>query len=347
MNMSQSNVEEYLYSNSINSSTIYNEKNNETASLNDYYNENENTYETDSGANYDDSTIAESQANSDTKYKLDCHPILYFLLILYNSMDDYYKKKDIYQFLEQLLIERGLLAGEINSDVELLDINELIFRLMDTLPERLFNTAKIFTIKNCYQINSNKIQKITILNSFIIYSLGSLIYNDKWYKFEYNKHGWKETNELEILQDINIFFATSLEALCGKMKLSLDGFTTYVSQYLCMNIILPRDIECLSSILYLKEFNQRIDKKPILRFNDCVYDFRIKSTRPGKPSDFCVKGIGYNYYSSENNKENTELIMNFFKDLFVDDELITYVLKLLASTLTLGNKLRSLVFFFR
>ncbi|ORY63634.1 hypothetical protein LY90DRAFT_700973 [Neocallimastix californiae] len=344
--MSQINEEEYFYSSSSNNSTIYNEKYSETASFKDYNKENELTNRTDSFRTiYDETTKAKSQATSDTEYKFDCHPILYFLLILYNSMDAYYKKKNIYQCLEQLLIERGLLSGEINFDVELLDINELLFRLMDTLPERLFNTAKIFTIKNCYLTNSKKIQKITIINSFIIYSLGSLIHSDKWYKFEYNKHGWKETSELEILQDINIFFATNLETLCRKAKLSLDGFTTYVSQFLCMNIIYSSDIVSLSSILYLNDFNQRIDKKPILRFNDCVYDFRMKSIRPGRPCDFCVKGTGYNYHSSENNKENTEMVMNFLKDLFVEEELITYVLKLLASTLTIGNKLRSLVFF--
>lgn len=293
----------------------------------------------------DELKIKDETQNNNIKYNLDCHPILYFLLILYNSFDDYYKEKEIYKLLKKFLINRGLISDNVDSKIELLDMNELIFRCVDILPEKLVNTAKIFTIKNCYQCDMKQIKKITIINSFVIYSLGCLIYNDKWYKYEYNRHGWKVTTEMEILQDINIFFASNLESLCRKIKLSLDGFTSYVSQYLCINILCPKDIERLNTILYLKDFNKKIDKKPILRFNDCVYDFRIKTIRPGKPSDFCVKGTGYNYYSTENNEENKKLVMNFFKDVFIEDELITYVLKLLASTLTLGNKLRSIIFF--
>ncbi|ORX60796.1 hypothetical protein BCR36DRAFT_439047 [Piromyces finnis] len=68
--------------------------------------------------------------------------------------------------------------------------------------------------------------------------------------------------------------------------------------------------------------------------------------RPGKPSDFCLKGTGYSFQEVTcSDGPKLSKILQFLKNLFVEEEVIDYVLKLLASTLTPVNKLRSLVFF--
>ncbi|ORX86417.1 hypothetical protein BCR32DRAFT_290000 [Anaeromyces robustus] len=299
------------------------------------------------GSVYEESKTFVKEEEKRVNYELDCHPILYFLLILFYSIEDY-KTQDVYKYLKRFLKEHNLIQDQLESNVELLDMNELIYYCFDILPERLIDSAKIYTIKNCFfngKDNKKELNKMVIVNSFVIYSLGCLAYQDKWYKFEYHKHGWKITNKMEIVQDINIFFASDLEGLCRRVKLSLDGFTSYVTTYLCSNFITEKDIQQLNVLLYLNNFKDKMDKKPLLRFNDGIYDFQLKGFRPGKPSDFCVKGTGYEYRSKENNEENQEIIMKFLKDLFIEDDVIFYVLKLLASTLTLGNKLRSIVFF--
>jgi len=281
---------------------------------------------------------------NDIKYMLDCHPVLYFLLVIVKSIKEN-QYPIFYQELKRFLQDKGLLEGEVNMEVPLYNLNQLIFRCYDIIPEKLINMAKVFTIKTCYHCNKKCLNKNVIINCYIIYQLGCLVFDEHWYKFEYTKHGWTKTSELEIVQDINIFFPMNLDALCKQVKLSLDGFTNYISQYLCSNFICVRDIEHLNNVLILRNFKWKIDKSPVLRFNDCVYDFKIRDTRSGRPSDFCVKGTGYNFYSEDNNEETRNLVMQFFKDVFVEQDLIDYVLKVLASTLTLGNKLRSLVFF--
>jgi len=86
-----------------------------------------------------------------------------------------------------------------------------------------------------------------------------------------------------------------------------------------------------------------MDKSKFLRFEDCVYDFTINKPRPGIPKDFCIKSTNYNFHSE--NKNKVKEVKEFFEDIFVDKELIQYVLKILASTLTYCNKLRAIVFF--
>jgi len=62
------------------------------------------------------------------------------------------------------------------------------------------------------------------------------------------------------------------------------------------------------------------------------------------PKDFFrLKSTNYNFHSE--NKNKVKEVKEFFEDIFVDKELIQYVLKILTSTLTYDNKLRAIVFF--
>ncbi|ORX53721.1 hypothetical protein BCR36DRAFT_368755 [Piromyces finnis] len=56
---------------------------------------------------------------------------------------------------------------------------------------------------------------------------------------------------------------------------------------------------------------------------------------------FCLKSTNYNY----NNEEKILKGRQFLKDIFVKDELVEYILKVISSTLTVGSKLRSILFF--
>ena len=93
----------------------------------------------------------------------------------------------------------------------------------------------------------------------------------------------------------------------------------------------------------MDSFISRLDKSKVLIFKDCVYDFIINKPRPGMPKDFCLKFTNYNFYSE--NKNKVKEVKEFFEDIFVDKELIQYVLKILASTFTYCNKLRAIAFF--
>ncbi|KAL6612975.1 hypothetical protein U3516DRAFT_798147 [Neocallimastix sp. 'constans'] len=61
------------------------------------------------------------------------------------------------------------------------------------------------------------------------------------------------------------------------------------------------------------------------------------------PKDFCLKSTNYDFHSE--NKEKVKDVKEFFEDIFVEKELIQYVLKILVSSLTFINKLSTIVLF--
>ena len=109
------------------------------------------------------------------------------------------------------------------------------------------------------------------------------------------------------------------------------------------NSITHNNLDQFETFFYTENFIYRKDKNYVLRFEDCVYDFNKKASCPVLPSDFCLKSTNYKYYREHRGK--IAEVKRFLKDIFVKDELIKYVVKILASTLTLGNKLRSILFF--
>jgi len=45
-----------------------------------------------------------------------------------------------------------------------------------------------------------------------------------------------------------------------------------------------------------KNFIYGMDKNYVLRFEDCIYDFNKKASRPGRPSNFCLKSTNHLIY---------------------------------------------------
>ena len=174
--------------------------------------------------------------------------------------------------------------------------------------------------------------------------MGYFVYCEKeWYKFSYSRNGWETINSYDIAREINLSLVSKLMNLCLEYNISLEGITNDLTNYLNHHTITYNHMEQLETFFYTHNFIQRLDKGDILRFEDCVYDFNINRPRPGRPNDFCLKSTNYSYHNE--NKEKIEDVYQFLRDIFVDENLIEYVLKVLASTLTLGNKLRSILFF--
>jgi P4 family phage/plasmid primase-like protien len=202
---------------------------------------------------------------------------------------------------------------------------------------------KIITIKNYLKFFGKRITGNSIAVLFAIFNLGFIVFDDNWYHFNSSENGWKVVTDVEILQNITIYLVCNIKKISTQHNYFID--LTNVSEFLNTGKIDSRSVDNLKSILFLSEFNKRLDKKPVLRFMDCVFDFEIMSPRPGRPSDFCSKGTGYSFYDVTHAGSAMPKINQFLKDIFVEDELINYILKILASTLTPGNKLRSLIFF--
>jgi len=286
----------------------------------------------------------EINENLECNYNNKIHPILNFLYLLYISSTEEDKNTDTFQILGQFLVEKGI-SKRIShkASIPSINYNDLVVLCFNTYNTSLINQIKLVIIKQYLVSFGKKINDNIICMIFILFNLGYIVYNNHWYCFNQSFHGWKVTEDIEILQDINVYLVCNILKACNIYNYSIN--LTKVSEYINIGKINLRAIERIKSILFFDNFKEKLDKKPILRFTDCVYDFKLKSTRPGKPSDFCSKGIGYSFYEVENSDKSIQKVNQFLKDIFVKDDLIEYILKVLASTLTPCNKLRSLLFF--
>eukprot|EP00833_Pecoramyces_ruminatium_P017964 jgi/Orpsp1_1/1191996/evm.model.d7180000089894.1 len=276
-------------------------------------------------------------------YNVKIHPILNFFNILYHSSTSE-KNSKIYSILKQFLIEKGIDKNiSLKSNIPSIHYNDLIFLCMDIYDISFIDKIKLITIKMYLSIFGKKINSDIICTLYTIFNLGYILFEENWYHFSNNYHGWKIISDIEVLQDMNVNLVCNILKKCSMLNYTFD--LTKVTHYINIGNISNKSVERMKSNLYLAGFKRRLDKKPILRFLDCVYDFKIKSSRPGKPNDFCCKSTGYRYSDVENPNNDLKKVMEFLKDIFVDEEVINYVLNLLASTLTPGNKLRSLIFF--
>jgi P4 family phage/plasmid primase-like protien len=277
-------------------------------------------------------------------YNSKIHPILNFFNILYYSSTESEKNSTVFPILGQFLVEKGVSENiPYNSNVSSIHYNELIFLCMDIYDSLLIDKIKLITIDKYLSIFGKRINGDIICTLFTIFNLGYILYDDQWYHFNENYHGWRIITDMEILQEMNVNLVCSILKKCNMVNYTID--LTKISQYINIGNISSKSVDRMRSNLFLSGFKNKLDKKPILRFLDCVYDFELKSSRPGRPNDFCSKGTGYCYADVENPKNGLKKVMKFLEDIFVDEELIDYILKILASTLTPGNKLRSLLFF--
>ena len=121
------------------------------------------------------------------------------------------------------------------------------------------------------------------------------------------------------------------------------GKITYKIIFMNRHLVTYKNLYQLETFFYSDNFISRMGKSNVLRFEDCVYDFTLNKPRPELPKDICLKSTNYNFHSE--NKNNVKEVKEFLENIFVDKELLQYILKILASTLAYGNKFRAIFFF--
>ncbi|ORY00469.1 hypothetical protein LY90DRAFT_678724 [Neocallimastix californiae] len=261
------------------------------------------------------------------------HPIIYLLIILLKQNKDKHTK--CYQ------ISKINQSSNQEADYKY-DIIDIIYQCMEDYGSMVVDKARLITIKNYYSKSSLTSQ--IIFNIFIVLYLGYLVFSeDVWYKFSYSRHGWEIISAYDLAKEINMGLVNKLTKLCNECHFKLENLPTKLFSFMSGHSVTFKNLYQLETFFYLDNFISRMDKSKVLRFEDCVYDFTINKPRPGMPKDFCLKSTNYNFHSE--NKNKVKEVKEFFEDIFVDKELIQYVLKILASTLTYGNKLRAIVFF--
>ncbi|ORX79232.1 hypothetical protein BCR32DRAFT_301089 [Anaeromyces robustus] len=97
------------------------------------------------------------------------------------------------------------------------------------------------------------------------------------------------------------------------------------------------------TMLYEKDFKFRLDKKPIIRFKNLVYDVDKDKVRNGIPLDFCSKSTNYDFYIPK--QEELNEVNNFISRLMPKKNIREFLLKILGSLLFPGNIDRIMLFF--
>ncbi|KAL6613618.1 hypothetical protein U3516DRAFT_867354 [Neocallimastix sp. 'constans'] len=287
-----------------------NNKNNNNNNNNSNNNNNNNTYsnnEYNNGIHNDDDNSNDS--DNESIYSEECN-------------FDEININDFNSVLKNLEISKVNQSSNQEADYKY-DIIDNIYQCMEDYGSMVVDKARLITIKNYYSKSS--------------------LTDDVWYKFSYNRHGWEIINAYDLAKEINMGLVNKLTKFYNECHFTLENLSTKLFSFKSGHSVTFKNLYQLETFFYLDNFISRMDKSKVLRFEDCVYDFTINKPRPGIPKDFCIKSTNYNFHSE--NKNKVKEVKEFFEDIFVDKELIQYVLKILASTLTYCNKLRAIVFF--
>ncbi|KAG4081641.1 hypothetical protein H8356DRAFT_1340708 [Neocallimastix lanati (nom. inval.)] len=236
---------------------------------------------------------------------------------------------DLNSVLKNLEINKVNQSSNQEADYKY-DIIDIIYQCMEDYGSMVVDKARLITIKNYY--SKSYLTSQIIFNIFIVLYLGYLVFSeDEWYKFSYSRHGWEIISAYDLAKEINMGLVNKLTKLCNECKFKLENLPTKLFSFMSGHSVTFKNLYQLETFFYLDNFISRMDKSKVLRFEDC------------ECQNFCLKSTNYNFHSE--NKNKVKEVKEFFEDIFVDKELIQYVLKILASTLTYGNKLRAIVFF--
>lgn len=103
--------------------------------------------------------------------------------------------------------------------------------------------------------------------------------------------------------------------------------------------------EC-NDMFYDRDFDDKMDMhQHLLCFRNGVYDLYEDEFRAGRPEDYCVKFIDYEYQEYTWDDPNVQYCLDQFKKVYVDEDLVEAVLVMLASGLKGGNEDKILPFF--
>lgn len=103
-------------------------------------------------------------------------------------------------------------------------------------------------------------------------------------------------------------------------------------------------VEELTEKYFISNFDQSVNNnKYVFAFNNGVFDLKSYSFRDALPSELVTETCGYDYVKSSIDHVNE--IKNIISSIFVDDDLITYVLKVMALRLVNINLSDEFYFF--
>jgi len=120
------------------------------------------------------------------------------------------------------------------------------------------------------------------------------------YKFSYVRNGWEKLSIYNIAKEVNLHLMNELkESLLGIPLLTRRTYQIKYYRFLNKNSITVLLITTWINSKHSstpKNFIYGMDKNYVLRFEDCIYDFNKKASRPGRPSNFCLKSTNHLIY---------------------------------------------------
>ena len=92
-------------------------------------------------------------------------------------------------------------------------------------------------------------------------------------------------------------------------------------------------------LFYDQDFSNKLDSNSsIIAFKNGIYDFTVNKFREGRPEDYVSKVLPLNYKEYKLTDREVENVLEFFEQIFPDEELRNYFLDYLSELLEGNNR---------
>lgn len=231
-----------------------------------------------------------------------------------------------------------------------LGIGSLIYYVKQDIPT--FNLKSILNnySTECIPTNDYDIAicvKNSITDLYITHALGCFKYNNTyWEEIPYHENilkkfieDWFADYKPKITEKIDRLNDSVLMKIAEK---TLKVLTKKVMNYSSRNSILKSLIDVLNSKSASKLFEQKTN---LVAFNNCVFSVNKWEIVPGEPLDYLSTKIDHDYIPwSSVSKKDQDLVLDFWKKIFPDEELREYCIELFARPITGQNALKQFPF---
>lgn len=236
-----------------------------------------------------------------------------------------------------------------------LSIGSLIWWAKKDNPEKFNVVMKEHVIKHIQTAASSGTQSLIARALYEQYKTEfkcASIKNHVWYQFV--GHGWKQIDHgvslLKIMSDSftnDLLHSISSQIQNGNTSdfYNQNKSTFETLKKLGTNSFKEGVLKECEQLFYDPEIEEKFDSNiDLIGFKNGVFDLKLGVFRPGNPDDYIMMNTDYNYEKYNGDEPIFEEIYKFFNSIHPNEEIMDYLLKLIASYLDGHNREQQFTF---
>ncbi|KAJ3177354.1 hypothetical protein HDU85_005899 [Gaertneriomyces sp. JEL0708] len=219
-------------------------------------------------------------------------------------------------------------------------------------PDLYVDVTKVTMLKD-YLVSHVDIKEKQLCFMFYVLNMSKIVYSENeksWYKFDKKKHGWEVLNENSFLKYLNFNFLNTISRIKKHVDSALKAKLNDIAHNTSTDRKRSALCKSLCSYMDCKDFDQLLDSKSMIRFEDGVFVPDVAhpkggTFREGRPDDYALKKCHFKYrYNIYNDEDRATIeaksvnINSVIKKLLPNKNTRKYFMKYLATCFLPGNR---------